>query len=76
MTYLENEKYRTVKVTYVGEEARPYVEAVYKETHEGVMVSFDGAPFSVSLVLPSVDVLLDWLERGGGAIHGYEWEVQ
>jgi hypothetical protein len=73
---LSNEKYRTVSVAYVGEEYRPYAEAVYKETHEGVMVSFDGEPFALSIVLPDLDILIDWLERGGGAIHGYVWEVQ
>lgn len=76
MTYLENEKYRTVSVDYVGTEPRPYTNAVYKETHEGVFVSFDGEPFFLSYVLSTVDELIDWLENGGGKTHGYTWEVE
>lgn len=72
---LSNERYRTVLVNYVGDEFRPYQVAIYKETHEGVMVSFDFSPFAPSLVLSSLDELILWLERKGEEF-GYEWEVE
>jgi predicted ATP-grasp superfamily ATP-dependent carboligase len=71
---LSNERYRTVTAVYVGEEFRPYNVAMYKETHEGVLVSFDFAPFSPSVVMESLDELVEWLEAHG-VEHGYEWEV-
>lgn len=73
---MSEEKYRTLTVEYTGEEFRPYKKCVYKETHEGLMVSFDDAPAKLSIFIDELDMVLDWLERGGGAIHGYTWELR
>lgn len=73
MTY-EREPYRTLTVNASQETPHhDFKQAVWKETYEGPMQSFDGSPFEPAFF--SLQHILDWLEMGGGKYNGYTWEV-
>jgi hypothetical protein len=70
----EQKKYRVITAR-VNENVlhNDFKTAVYKETHEGPMQSFDGSPFEPATY--PFDLILEWFKHGGGEIHGYDWEV-